>query len=181
MDFSAPSPIGPAPKLAPGFDGCIVDLLRLAKAQRLLIWCCLGRLAAEIILLRAAALSRSGPGELLAWIYAVVILATVVMIARVARAYGMNPFAALLISIPLAAPCVGTLVLPLLNDAVTRTLRRAGAPVGFMGVSPAGMHRLLLNGCPYCGYDVRGITLAVCPECGNSLSDSHPAIEPRTD
>lgn len=65
------------------------------------------------------------------------------------------------------------------NGSVTRTLRRAGARVGFLGAGEAELRRLASGVCFFCGYDMSGLPTAVCPECGNE-SVLHTPIETQT-
>jgi rRNA maturation endonuclease Nob1 len=59
------------------------------------------------------------------------------------------------------------LVLVTINLSVTRTLRRAGLRVGFMGVRPDEIERVLnANLCRGCGYNLTGNISGICPECG---------------
>jgi hypothetical protein len=167
-------------KRAPGFDSKPVNLIRLAAAQKWLIWCVFARLFAEIWLLVSMQSAVGIVHDALAATYILIYIFSVVMIARLAAAYGMHPIGGAIIAIPLAAPCIGALALPLLNMHVTATLRKGGARVGLMGVSVAEMNKLLEGACSSCGYDIRGLDSPVCPECGRKhmlASLARPASE----
>jgi len=65
------------------------------------------------------------------------------------------------------APCVNLFVLLLINASATRTLRRAGVRVRFMGVDPDELERALNTDlCKGCGYNLTGNVSGICPECG---------------
>ena len=76
----------------------------------------------------------------------------------------------LLCAILMLAPCANVLLLLLVNMSVTRTLRRAGLHVGFMGAKDEEVERHLNPMlCKKCGYNLTGNVSGICPECGRAI------------
>lgn len=68
------------------------------------------------------------------------------------------------------SPVISVLVTLIVNWRATRLLKQHGVRVGLMGVAKDELGRLVQDACPSCGYDVRGLALPICPECGGVLS-----------
>jgi len=76
------------------------------------------------------------------------------------------------------APCFNLVILLAANSRATRTLRKAGLHVGFMGVKDEEVVRLLsFNRCRQCGYNLTGNVSGRCPECGKDIPRAIP-VEP---
>lgn len=159
-------------KLGAGHAGRRVNLVKLAEAQRWLIWCILGRLVVEIGWFGMSGAAGGAWGlppavvPIAFVLYFAVQVVCMVLVARLARAYGYNWFMSILGALVTIISCIGLIVLVMLNQRVIATLQRAGAKVGFMGVNDAQMNKLREGVCNGCGYDLRGLLTAVCPECG---------------
>lgn len=74
-----------------------------------------------------------------------------------------------LLGLAMAVPCVGLLLLVVVNSLVDDVLKHEGVKVGLLGVGAAEMHKLRIGVCRGCGYDLRGLLRAVCPECGKAV------------
>lgn len=167
-------PEGEAPpdRYGRGARGRWINLVRLAEAQRRLLWAMLGLVGVWPLTAGAGSLvGFSGPswdlvGGLGGLAFALLALATVALIARMAMAYGLHPALGVLVGLAAVTPCAGYLILALMNGRVTGTLRGAGVRVGLMGVRAADLNKLRLGVCVACGYDLRGLSGGVCPECG---------------
>lgn len=160
-----------------GHKGRRINLVKLAEAQQHLLWCVLARILMEIVgfltmNLAASALGTTGMvglGTYMLVSFAVAIV-SIVLIARMAIVYGVHPALGVLGGLAIVLPCIGLILLLLLNQRVTSTLKAAGCKVGLMGVSKDEMHKLRMGVCSGCGYDLRGLTQATCPECGRALA-----------
>lgn len=176
MNPTTPQQIG-APRAGSGHKGKRIDLVKLAVTQKQLLWCVLARIGLEVAGLTLTggggqALGTAGMigvgGYLLASLAIAVV--SIVFIARMAIAYGIHPAMGILGGLAIVLPCVGLIMLLLLNQRVTNTLKAAGCKVGLMGVSATEMNKLRLGICPGCGYDLRGLSGSACPECGTPLA-----------
>lgn len=142
VPLPATAPPG-TPRAGVGYKGKHINLLELAKAHRALLWCVLARIIVEVAGVGAIQ-SANNPPLLYAYLGAVVIVSiiTIVFVVRVALAYGYNPVLAVIGALIVFLGCIGLLVLLLLSQRITRTLKDAGCSVGLMGVSDADMDRL---------------------------------------
>lgn len=166
----------PSVRTGIGHAGRRINLVRLAEAQRGLIWCILIRLVFELGSFGftgggAPGFARGGalppivmPVYLI--LLAGLLIVTLVYVAKMAIAYGYHPIMAGFGAIAVVVPCIGLLILVALNQRVNGSLQRANVKVGFMGVSKAEMMKLRLGVCRHCGYDLRGLPSPQCPECG---------------
>jgi hypothetical protein len=166
-------PEGGAPRFGPGHRGRRINLLKLAQAQRALLWAFLGYVLAYFggqALIGAAAASGGVVGVAVAGAVGAAALAmmvwVIVSVVRMAVAYGVHPAMGVLGGLCLVIPCAGVLLLAALNMRVTATLQTQGVKVGLLGPPPSEMTKLRLGVCRGCGYDLRGVSAAVCPECG---------------
>lgn len=157
-------------RLGHGAGGKRVNLVKLAEAQKHLLWCVLGRIGMEI---GGFAIMPAFPPPYGIIVYGaaslVLLVVTVVLIVRMAKAYGTSTVLAVLGGIAIVVPCAGLLLLLFLNQRVTGTLQRAGAKVGLMGVNAAEMTKLRNGYCWGCGYELRGLAKPICPECGAAI------------
>ncbi len=68
-------------------------------------------------------------------------------------------------------PFIGLLAFLLVNSDATRALRKAGLPVGILGVGhQAVRNKLDPRYCNDCGYDLTGNASGTCPECGRKIA-----------
>lgn len=158
-----------------GAHGRRVNLVRLAKSQRWLILAILARLVLEAMMWAFVWGGGGGPaqqfgalGIIALWMAANI--ATIALVANMARAYGFNWFMSVAGALVTVLGCIGLVVLVLLNQRVITTLQKAGVKVGFFGVNAREMNKLRLGVCGGCGYDIRGLTGGTCPECGAVLA-----------
>jgi len=154
------------PRRGRGAGGKFINLVKLAEAQRQLLWCILARVFVEIAAIGLGNLNSPYAAGAYVLVWLILIVVTIVFIARMALAFGSHPVLAILGAIAVAIPCAGLIILLILNQRVTSTLQRVNVKVGLMGVSPAEMNKLRLGVCTTCGYDLRGLPSPVCPECG---------------
>lgn len=181
MNPNTPQEIG-APRAGSGHKGKRIDLVKLAVAQKQLLWCVLARIGLEVggfTLMGGGGQALGTAGMIGVGSYLLVSLAiavvSIVFIARMAIAYGIHPAMGILGGLAIILPCAGLIMLLLLNQRVTTTLKAAGCKVGLMGVSATEMHKLRLGVCPGCGYDLRGLTQSACPECGSAITHANSA------
>ncbi|MHC5109181.1 MAG: hypothetical protein ACYTHJ_04810 [Planctomycetota bacterium] len=152
------------------------NIRKLARWQRLLIWMVLTGLLVNCGTPFLAPLLASGPTSALVGTWAMIIVMTavhlllVVGIVVIIDAQGTHGVLIALVALLALAPCVQLLILLLVNRSVTATLKRAGLRVGFMGVNPDDLERLLNPDlCGSCGYNLTGNTSGMCPECGTPI------------
>ncbi len=103
-------------------------------------------------------------------LYLPVWIAVVVTYIRLMRSLGIHVLWIALLVVSMTATLV-TIFIPMIilgaaGDRATRALVDAGLRVGFMGATPAQRRQLFDGVCHACGYDLRGLPEARCPECG---------------
>ncbi len=168
------SEIVPLPKRVP-------DFRKLAKRQRWIIWLVLASMTTQI----APFFAFGGFGSVAVIILvvlqivihaAMIVGAVLVLVARRAHVAVI-----ILAGILMLAPCVNLFVLVVINVSATRTLRRTGVRVRFMGVDPEELERVLNTDlCKGCGYNLTGNVSGICPECGRSTERHTAEPSPRT-
>lgn len=160
-------------------DGRRVYLVKVARAQRVLIYLVLGVLGcytAGLFVLAAGAtggMSRSVGFTVFvsaSLIALALVLCAIVQTVRLAVASGTHIALAVIGGLFLLFPFSSPFVLLFINISATVVLKRNGVIVGFFGVSAAEMRKLVIGACPTCGYDIRGLPTPQCPECGTQLS-----------
>jgi hypothetical protein len=68
------------------------------------------------------------------------------------------------------APSVDLILLVLINESATITLREAGLRVGLTGVKQDDLERVLNPAlCTGCGYELMGNVSGICHECGREV------------
>ncbi|MBS0198025.1 MAG: hypothetical protein JSR77_14810 [Planctomycetes bacterium] len=148
-----------------------IYLVKVARAQRVLLWCVLASLAMSV---GYTVLAASINNVVILWLclagYMGAVIVSIVQTVRVARATGTNIVVAIIGGLLMFFPCLGLLLMALANQRATRILTDNGAKVGFMGVQPDQMHMLIEGACPKCGYDIRGLPEPTCPECGAAIA-----------
>lgn len=157
---------GPAP--LPGWVRQGLDLRRVARQQRRLLWYVLAILVFQVLLYSSAA------GPLPPWfnlfLLPVMLALNILIIVGVLQllaALRRSVIVRILYAVVLFAPCFNLLMLAAANVQATRALRQAGLRVGFMGVKDDDLVRVLDQyRCHTCGYSLIGNTSGICPECG---------------
>lgn len=147
-----------------------VNLVRLAKAQRLLLRLVLGMIALYIAAgvfphVFAGVLG----GSLFYLLFLVVGVLIVVQTVRLALASGRNPVMAVFLGIGMLVPLLGLVLVASTDRRASSILRENGARVGFLGVGETEMLKLTQGYCHGCGYPLVGLVGPVCPECGGVL------------
>jgi hypothetical protein len=174
-------------KVVTGASGRRVNLVRVAKAQRVLLWLLVATLV--IMLGRCAGTgamgTRGSPPDLvpliaLALLQLAVGIALIVQPVRLSLATGGGIVIAVMVGILGMIPVVNLLVMLMYSHRATRILRRNGVHVGLLGVGKDEWTKMVGGSCLACGYDVRGLPASVCPECGGpvSASDTGDALLP---
>ncbi len=71
------------------------------------------------------------------------------------------------------APFLNLVLLVLVNERATITLREAGLRVGLTDVKQDDIERVLNPArCSGCGYELTGNAWGICPECGREVERS---------
>lgn len=149
------------------------DIRKLAKRQRWLIWLILLSFVPHLLFYL-----RLGQYGDIAAIVGILLgisiyLLQVIGIVLLLSAQGNHCLMIFICGVLMLVPCGNLLLLLLVNMSVTRTLRRAGLRVGFMGVDPDSVERTLDPSlCKQCGYDLTGNISGRCPECGKEIDRS---------
>jgi hypothetical protein len=153
------------------------DLRKLAKRQRWIIWLVLISLLAQFsATLTWGQFSFAVVVALLIVQFAVWVL-MIVGVVLVLTAQGNHLLMVVICGILMLAPCGNLLLLLLVNMSVTRTLRRAGLRVHFMGVKDEDVERLLNPAlCKCCGYNLTGNVSGQCSECGRPIEHVVPVV-----
>lgn len=154
------------------------DLRKLAKRQRWLIWLVLMGILSQFLPLFLLGQFGMIVVTILFLVHLVVYVLMIVGVVLLLVAQGSHVLVIILCGILMVAPCGNLLLLVLINMSVTRTLRRAGLKVGFLGVDPEGLERVLDPMlCTTCGYNLTGNVTGLCSECGTPISqnDNHAA------
>jgi hypothetical protein len=89
-----------------------------------------------------------------------------IQIVRLLRLLGWHRGWAILAGVTSLNSLIGLIFLCWSNFRATVTLRDAGCKVGILGMSNENIRNLVDGACRVCGYDLRGIPTAQCPECG---------------
>ncbi len=154
----------------------LIDLYAVAVAQRQLIL-----LIAASLLVQAAYLVLprvlGGMNTDLMMVFSAVFglahlmifVLSIVLCARLARRTGAGAVFLVLTVLIMLLPCLNLLWLLMVNGRATRHIQAAGVRVGFFGVARDDLAALLEGACAGCGYDIRGVTAAQCPECGRVI------------
>jgi hypothetical protein len=151
-----------------------VNLVKLARAQRLLLQFVLGVVCAYIGFFMVVAFSARVPAPaifmmVLPVLALVLLIACLVQTVRLEIAAGGHPVVACLIGLLMLLPFVGLIIAAIVNARATKVLRAYGAVVGFLGVTKDEMYKLTLGCCRRCGYPTAGLQADRCPECGYSI------------
>jgi len=146
------------------------DIRKLARRQRWIIWLLLLWLVSQFLFF--APWGRLAPVIFfpLAVIQMAILVALMVGVVLLLVAQGTHVLIVILLAILMIAPCGSLLILLAVDMSATRTLRRVGLKVGFMGVKDEEVERLLNPMlCKGCGYDLTGNVSGICSECGRPI------------
>lgn len=147
-----------------------VDLVNVAKSQKLLLIGLLISIIAYVLVLFASSLPVVGRAVATisgAILYLGGLITVLIGMFRLSRAVGSNTIMAILAAIALFVPFVGVLIMLLENRRATKALKASGVKVGFLGVSGKEMQKLVEGVCAKCGYDMRSLPGRACPECAS--------------
>jgi len=148
------------------------DIRKLAKAQRWMILLVLLGLVGQLV--PPMLIGTVGPGRsfMIIWgilylgVYVLMVIGTVLLL----NAQGSRLPIVIIFGILAMFPCVSLILLVFVNMSATRTLRRAGLRVGFMGANKEDVERVCNPGlCSGCGYDLTGNVTGRCSECGRAI------------
>jgi predicted RNA-binding Zn-ribbon protein involved in translation (DUF1610 family) len=148
-----------------------VNLLVVAKRQRLLIWYVLALLIIQILPAFTTNLPSSPLLDvgIVLFVWGMLIL-IVIGVVRLHRAMGTSVLMCVIGALMMLIPIVSLIFLLIANRRATRLLRNAGLKVGLMGVQDKdALRRLSLHLCRTCGYDLTGNVSGRCPECGTEI------------
>jgi hypothetical protein len=168
-----PAKIGPServPKLLRQ-GSRLLNLVAIAKGQKVLLWIVLGQIAMTVVL---AATSAQAPMVAMAGsiLYLAMAVTTIVFVGRLAHLCGYNIVIVIISSLCMVIPLIGLILVLSVNSKATTLLRLTGARVGLMGVSAKEMEKLYEGSCINCGYCVRDLKSDRCPECGTLIEVS---------
>lgn len=151
-------------------SGKRINLLRVAKIQRLLLLLILAMIGCYIAMLTVSRVLPPQFAPLIVMcvtiIYWVLVITSIVTTVRLALALGGNVVMACLGGVAMLIPVIGLILLAVRNARASHVLKQHGVRVGLLGVPPEEMHKLRLGGCSACGYSLAGLPAGNCPECG---------------
>ena len=147
------------------------NLKLVARTQRQLLWLILIMIGVQLWLATAPRTMNAGnTGQTLliaSGIASVIVqLVGIALVVRMASAEGSHWSTCVLYAILMLVPCINVLVLVHVNQRATTMLKDRGVRIGLMGVPRRQMEMLEDGRCRGCGYDMRGLDGARCPECG---------------
>ncbi len=153
-----------------------VDLRKLARAQRHLLYC----IGLMLLVEAAGAWFRLAPGPLavlnpfagmVACSGLLLNLVALVLAIQLMAACGMGLLVRIVLIVLLFAPCINLLVLLGINHRATKLLRTAGVRVGLLGARDEDVVRHISSlHCRNCGYLLVGNVSGICPECGTPIT-----------
>ena len=151
-----------------------VDIRRLAKRQRRLLWMVLALIAGQFApVLLASILPTQGAFLIRGVLHIAYLLAMILILMgalQMLHATGAGVLTIVIYAIGMLIPYINLLVLLLINGTAVGKLRRAGLHVGFMGVKDEEVLRILCSYlCRQCGYNLTGNVSGRCPECGTPV------------
>ncbi len=156
----------------PGWQRSGMDLRRVAKWQRTLLWLVLALVVLNGLAFFLAATTPAPQGIVLVLVVLTFALqiAGLVTVLMMLDALGIGIAVRIIYAFLMLAPCLSLLALLSANSQATNALRYAGIKVGFMGASDRNVVSVLGgNQCSACGYLLVGNVSGACPECGAAL------------
>jgi hypothetical protein len=146
------------------------DLRKLAQHQRWLIWLVLVALVSQVLPALPWGGYETAVGIFVVVLWLITYLLMIAGVVLVLTAQGNHLLMIIVCGFLMLAPCANLFLLLLVNMSATRTLRRAGLHVGFMGVKPEEIERVVNPDlCSHCGYNLTGNVSGFCTECGRPL------------
>jgi len=148
-----------------------IDLIHVAKQQKLLLWLILLLILGMMGMVAAIALSSFNLPEPVAimvmlGVFAIQIFA-VVQAFRLTIAMRASLLLPIVMLLGVFIPLLGLIMLVVISSKANTMLQRAGVRVGLMGVPNSEHFKLMPGHCPMCGYDRQGLSFTgACPECG---------------
>ncbi len=116
------------------------EVLKIAKAQKLLLWVILGNIIANVSLLILSSAAKSAPATVqllfgigLVGFILVIVALQIAALVNLMRAMKMGIVSIIILAIGSVLSCIGLLVLLIINQRATTRLQRAGLKVGLMG------------------------------------------------
>jgi hypothetical protein len=147
-----------------------LDLVRIAKRQKAMLYCIFASIVATAILGWMAADGSPTLAVFGTLIYATIWIVTAIYFARLAIATGQRAVVVFFACIALALPITGLVVLLNVNRSATSYLQMGGVRVGLLGVSERELVKLYAGACSNCGYSLRDLQGNLCPECGKPVT-----------
>jgi hypothetical protein len=163
-------------------NGKRVYLVKVARAQRVLIFIVLGLLltnlgaVAVLASLRTLTMGQHWMTVITAMLSlnAALGIAAILQTVRLAVASGTHIAVAIVAGFFLLIPWIGLIVVVFINVYATKLLTTNGVRVRFFGVNAEEMKHLVIGACKSCGYDIRGLPFPQCPECGTPIENPQP-------
>lgn len=104
-------------------------------------------------------------------------LAVVIGTLRLMSALGSTWLVLVIMAFLMVIPFINLVALIMEDRRATGVLRRAGIPIGLMGVSDEDVVRCLaMNVCRQCGYDLTGNESGQCSECGVAIPNARVVV-----
>lgn len=75
---------------------------------------------------------------------------------------------------------IGTPAAMCVTHRMFKRVRATGLRSGILGVREEQLKRIRSGVCFFCGYDLSGLSAAVCPECGKAMSDAPVLVQSST-
>lgn len=156
-----------------------IDLLRVAKLQRSLLWMILLVLLASIGSMASFALQNMGASLIV--FFGVMLVVLVIQILAIIQAFRLTiavraslAYPILMVIFGLIITWIGLIMLVVINQKATNVLKAHGIKVGFLGVPKSEYPKFMRGHCRGCGYSREGLSSTMpCPECGHT-----PAPDP---
>lgn len=147
-----------------------LDLVKIAKRQKALIYCILGYILALVALVGMGFANSPILAIFGYLIYFAIGITSLVCFVRLALAVGHHVVVIVIACLASIIPLVGLLVLLSVNGRASMFLKMGGAKVGLLGVSERELVKLYAGACSNCGYSLRDLQGNLCPECGKPVT-----------
>jgi hypothetical protein len=143
------------------------NVRQLAQRQRWLIWLVLIGIGVHLLWFVPWGARTQHVFFILIAFQLILWLVSIVVVVLALIAEGTHPVITTACAILMLAPCTNLLLLIMMNLSFSRTLRRSGLKVGFLGISQDRVNKAMNPSlCAGCGYDLTGNISGVCSECG---------------